>query len=61
MEDIQKVATVDIIKQLTSLERDIQLAVLKYEKYRLELIRRFPGVELDTIEVKKLTKDDKKI
>ncbi len=44
-DDITKVPTVDLIKEMTKLDQDIELLMLKYEKVRLELVRRFPSVE----------------
>lgn len=56
MEDITKKPLVDIIKEMTYLEQEIglkqireskelDLMILKYERLRLEVVRRFPFVE----------------
>lgn len=56
MEDITKKPLVDIIKEMTYLEQEIglkqireskelDLMILKYERLRLEVVRRFPIVE----------------
>lgn len=45
MEDLKKEPTVDIIKEMTRLDYEIDLLTLKYEKLRLEMVRRFPQLE----------------
>lgn len=50
--NIKTTPTIELIRELTSLEREIQINILKYDKCRLELIRRFPSADLDEIEVK---------
>lgn len=45
MEELDKVSLVDIIKEMTKLDQEIDLKLLRYEKLRLEVIRRFPFVE----------------
>lgn len=44
MEDISKKPTIDIITEMSDLERDINLSILKYEKLRLEIVKRFPNL-----------------
>lgn len=56
---LYNMTTAELIQQLTFLERDIQLAVLKYNKYKLELIRRFPTVDLNEMEIKVKKKEKK--
>lgn len=45
--EIDKTPTVDLIKEMTMLNQQIDLLMLKYEKIRLELIKRFPNIEND--------------
>ena len=44
-EDITKEPTVNIIKEMTHLENQINIQILKYEKLKAEIIRRFPMIE----------------
>lgn len=44
-EDITKTPLVDIFKEMTKLDNEIDLLLLKREKLRLEIIRRFPNLE----------------
>lgn len=44
-EELQKTPTAVLIKQMTLLDQEIDLKLLRYEKLRLEVIRRFPFVE----------------
>ena len=48
-DDITKTSTVDIIKEMTRLDHEIDLLMLKHEKLRLEMIRRFPYLEKDDL------------
>lgn len=43
--EIEKKSTTDIIKEMTLLDQQIDLMILKYEKLRLEIIKRYPGLE----------------
>jgi hypothetical protein len=43
--EIEKKPTTDIIKEMTELDQQIELMTLKYEKLRLEIIKRYPGLE----------------
>lgn len=45
MEDLTKTPTVDLIKEMTRLDYDIDLMLLQHEKIRGELVRRFPPLE----------------
>lgn len=45
MEDLSKTPTVDLIKESTMLEKEINLKILKYNLYIAELVRRFPMLE----------------
>lgn len=45
MEDLKKEPTVNIIKEMTKLDYQIDLLILKYEKLRLEMVSRFPQLE----------------
>lgn len=45
MEDLKKEPTVNIVKEMTKLDYQIDLSILKYEKLRLEMVRRFPQLE----------------
>ena len=67
MEDITKKPLVDIIKEMTYLEQEIglkqiknekelDLMILKYERLRLEVVRRFPIVEKEEEFKKKVFK-----
>ena len=46
-DDIRKKSTASIIHDITLLDRQIDLLILKHEKMRLELIRRFPKLKED--------------
>ena len=46
-DDIRKKSTASIIHDITLLDRQIDLLILKHEKMRLELIRRFPKLQED--------------
>lgn len=46
-EDITKIPLVDIMKEMTKIDNEIDLLMLKYEKLRLEVIRRFPNLEIN--------------
>lgn len=46
MEDeLQKTPLADIFKEMSKLDQEIDLKILRYEKLRLEVIRRFPPLE----------------
>ena len=47
MEDITKKPLVEIITEMSKLDKEIDLKLLQYEKLRLEVVRRFPFVEQD--------------
>ena len=56
-EDITKEPTVNIIKEMTHLENQINIQILKYEKLKAEIIRRFPMIEeCDELKLKIKTK-----
>lgn len=42
MEDLTKKPLVDIIKEMTKLDYDINMKLLQYELLRREVIRRYP-------------------
>lgn len=46
-EDITKKPLVQIITEMTKLDNEIELMLLKREKLRLEVIRRFPTLEVN--------------
>lgn len=50
-EDITKKTTVELITEMTNLDKQIDLLSLKYERIRLELIKRYQFLE-DTEEFK---------
>lgn len=43
--ELNKTPTNQLIKEMTNLDQQIELLMLKYEKIRLELIRRYPNIE----------------
>ena len=45
MEEISKTSTIQLIKNMTLLDQEIDLMLLKYEKIRLELIKRYPNLK----------------
>lgn len=45
MEDIKRKSTIDLIKEYTKLEKDIEMSLHLYEKIRVELCRRYPNIE----------------
>ena len=47
MKDITKTPLVEIMKEMTRLDNEISLLMLKHEKLRLEVIRRFPNLEIN--------------
>lgn len=49
MEDTNKKPTYEIIKELSFLEQEIDLKIMKYNILRDELIKRFPFLEDDEI------------
>ena len=49
MEDLKKKPLNEIIPEMTRLEQEIDLMVLRYEKLRLEVIRRFPHLENEAV------------
>ena len=58
MNNIETASTIELIKEMTSLERQIELELLRYNKIVLELYRRIPILEQQTdIKPKILTKD----
>jgi hypothetical protein len=42
---MEKISTTEIIKEMSKLDQEIDLLMLKYEKLRLEIIKRYPGLE----------------
>lgn len=54
---IEETSTVDLINEMSRLDQQIDLLLLKYERVRLELIKRFPSVEND----EEFKKKEKKI
>lgn len=44
-EDIPKKTTVELITEMTNLDKQIDLLSLKYERIRLELIKRYQFLE----------------
>ena len=44
-EDISKKTTVELITEMTNLDKQIDLLSLKYERIRLELIKRYQFLE----------------
>ena len=45
MRDTKEMSTIELIKEMTSLERKIEIELLKYNKIVLELYRRIPTLE----------------
>ncbi len=43
--DLSKVSHYEIMEEMTRLDKEIDILMLKYEKLRLEMIRRFPPLE----------------
>ena len=57
-EDLKQKSTIELIKEMTSLERKIEIELLKYNKIVLELYRRIPNLEQqDEIKPKVLVKE----
>lgn len=46
-EDITKASTIELIKDLTLIERKLELYLFKYDLIRAELIKRVPTLEND--------------
>lgn len=46
-DELKTKTLVDIMKEMTRLDNEISLLMLKYEKLRLEVIRRFPNLEIN--------------
>ena len=44
-DDLTKVPLVDLLKELSQINKDIDILMLKYEKLRFEIVRRFPPLE----------------
>lgn len=56
--DLSKTPLVDLVMELTELERDIDLKVYKYNLIILEIYKRFPNLEnKEEFRPKILTKD----
>lgn len=55
-DDIQKTPLVDLITEISRLDQQIDLLILKYEKLRLEVVRRYPMVDNTDGFVKKIRK-----
>lgn len=43
--ELSKVSHYELIEEMTKLDKEIDLLILKYEKLRLEIIKRFPPLE----------------
>lgn len=57
-EDITKLPLPALITEITFLEQDIDMKIMKYEKLKKELIRRFPVIEQeDVFKAKTLVKE----
>lgn len=54
--DITKTPTVDLIKEYTKIDQEIDLLLLRHEKIRLEIVKRFPIVEKEEEFKKKVKK-----
>lgn len=56
--NIETTSTIELIKEMTSLERKMEIELLKYNKIVLELYKRIPILEQQTdIKPKILVKD----
>lgn len=55
-EDLSKTPTVELITRMTYLNQEIDYKLLKLEKIRVELVRRFPQVENSPEFQKKIVK-----
>lgn len=57
MEDLNKKPLVEIVQEMTYLEQEIELKMLRYEKLRKEIIKRFPQTkDMEEFKIKKLKK-----
>lgn len=43
--NLQRIPTVNIITEMANLEKDIDIAIMRYEYLRQEIIRRFPQLQ----------------
>ena len=55
-ERLQTMSTVELIQNLTTLERQIQLAILMFDEYHDEIKRRYPNIRQDDIDLKIMRK-----
>lgn len=44
-DELKTKPTTEIIKEMNELDQQIDLMILEYEKLRLEIIKRYPGLE----------------
>lgn len=51
-EYVQTMSTIELVTKITELERQIQMAILLYDEYQLELKRRYPNANLEDTELK---------
>ena len=49
MQDVKKMTTYELIKELSRMEREIDMLCLEYEKVRLEMVSRYPQVANDEV------------
>lgn len=51
-EYVQTMSTIELVTKITELERQIQIAILLYDEYQLELKKRYPNANLEDTELK---------
>ena len=51
-EYVQTMSTIELVTKITELERQIQMAILLYDEYQLELKKRYPNANLEDTELK---------
>ena len=49
---VQTMSTIELVTKITELEHQIQMAILLYDEYQLELKRRYPNANLEDTELK---------
>lgn len=54
--DLSKTSLIEIMEEMTKLDKNIELSLLKYERLRLEIIKRFPYLEKEEGFKKKVLK-----
>ena len=59
MEDLSKTPTVDLVKEVSLLEREINLKIIKYNIVVAELVRRFPMLEKEPMFQQKVLEKEK--